>query len=216
MNVISLNVGRTRPVAWRGKIVQTGIFKQPVAGPVQLRGHQLAGDGQADRSCHGGEFKAVYGYPGEHYPFWRDQCPDVELGWGALGENLTTAGLTEDALCIGDVLEIGTARLQVTQPRQPCYKLGIRLQDPRMVKTFLHSGRSGYYFAVVREGELAAGESIRIVARDSENLSVRDVALAFAAREPDLAVARSAAAHPVLEASWREHFQRLLDDPATG
>lgn len=141
MRVVSVNVGRPCEIVWGKKVVRSGIFKEPVAGRRWLRRSNLDGDGQADLSVHGGLEKAVYAYPVENYDYWREQLPDQELPLGIFGENLTLAGLTEDAVYIGDALRIGTARLVVTQPRLPCYKLGIRVGDPAIVARFLASQR---------------------------------------------------------------------------
>jgi len=139
MKIVSVNVGLPREVVWKGTTVQTAIFKEPVAGPVPIRELNLAGDQQADLIVHGGSDKAVYGYPAEHYEYWRKQLPNTSLSWGAFGENLTTEGLWEDMLCIGDLLRVGSAVLQLTQPRMPCYKLELRFNRNDMIKRFLLS-----------------------------------------------------------------------------
>jgi MOSC domain-containing protein YiiM len=210
LKVVSVNVGRPRPVPSAEGLVLTGIFKEPVAGRVRVRALGLDGDGQADLSVHGGETKAVYAYPSEHYAWWRADLERDDLTWGAFGENLTVGGLLEHDVGIGDRLRIGTAELVVTQPRIPCFKLGIRLGRPDVVKRFLRSGRSGFYFRVEREGELAAGDAIEILARAEPALSVRDAVRLRAGdeRSPDLL--RRAAAHPGLPEEWRAHFRKRL------
>ena len=167
MKVISVNVGMPREVVWKGLAVQTAIFKEPVAGTVAIRKLNLAGDQQADLTVHGGPEKAVYAYPVEHYEYWRKQLPKFSLSWGAFGENLTTVGLNEDTLSIGDVLRVGSAVLQVTQPRMPCYKLQIRFNRDDLIKRFLLSGRSGFYFSVVEPGDVGAESEIEILDRDT-------------------------------------------------
>src|SRR6266568_969087 len=152
MKILSVNVGMPKEVSWQGKLVTTGIFKEPVNAPVMLRTLNLDGDRQADLTVHGGVTKAVYAYPSEHYDYWRAELPDVDLPWAAFGENLTTEGLFEKDLRIGDRFRIGSAELVVTQPRLPCYKLGIRFGRMDMLKRFLKSGRTGFYFAVTVEG----------------------------------------------------------------
>jgi MOSC domain-containing protein YiiM len=179
MNIVSLNAGLPRAVMDHGLEVTTGIFKAPVAGPVMLRRTNLDGDRQADLENHGGRNKAVYGYPFEHYEFWRAELPGVELTWGNFGENLTTEGLLEQDACIGDELRIGAAVVKVTQPRIPCFKLGIRFGRADMVKRFLASGRSGIYFAVVEEGLVNAGDAIELVRRDGSGVTVADVNRAY-------------------------------------
>jgi MOSC domain-containing protein YiiM len=216
MRVISVNVGLPRPVRWRGRAVTTAIFKEPVAGRLALRRLNLAGDAQADLTVHGGRDKAVYAYPAEHYDSWRGQWPERPLPWGAFGENLGTEGLREDAVGIGDEFRVGTARLVVTQPRLPCYKLGLRFDDPGAVKQFLTSGRPGIYFAVLEEGEVAAGDPIRQEARDENGVTVADV-LRMAVTQPgDPDLLRRALRVKALAGYWRQEFlERLrgLDEP---
>jgi MOSC domain-containing protein YiiM len=175
VKIISVNVGGPREVQWRGRIVRTSIWKSPVAGRVRVRTLNLDGDEQSDLSVHGGADKAVYVYPSEHYPFWRSAVPNMDFPWGAFGENLTTEGLLEDNVRIGDRLRAGSAEFVVTQPRFPCYKLGIRFGTEKMIVRFLRSGRSGFYLAVLREGDVAAGDPIERIASDPESSSIADV-----------------------------------------
>ena len=161
---------------WHGRRVLTSIWKSPKAGRVRVARLNLEGDEQSDLSVHGGEEKAVYAYPSEHYAFWRNQLPDAELSWGAFGENLTIEGLLEPEVMIGDRIEIGSAAFVVTQPRMPCFKLGIRFGRDDIIKRFLRSGRTGFYLAVVREGEVGSGDSIEVAARDPRGVSIADVA----------------------------------------
>ena len=167
MRIVSVNVGMPRDVVWRGRTVRTGIFKDPVPDAVPLRRLNLDGDAQADLTVHGGPDKAVYAYPYEHYDGWRARL-GRELSFGNFGENFTTEGLTEDQVHIGDEFRVGSARVVVTQPRLPCYKLGLRFGDPTMVKTFLEAGHPGIYFAVVEEGMVGPGDRIDRVAEDQE------------------------------------------------
>src|SRR4051794_18385791 len=166
MKLISVNTGLPQDVPWRGKIVTTAIFKQPVEGRVSLDTLNLDGDRQADLSVHGGEHKAVYCYPIEHYEYWKRELPGKELPIAVFGENFTTIGLTEDSVHLGDRLAIGSAEVVVTQPRLPCFKLGVRFGFEDMVKRFSASGRSGFYVAVSRPGDVGAGDEIAVVARD--------------------------------------------------
>ena len=212
MKVISVNVGRPRIVLWKGTQVSTGIFKSPVEGPIELKQLNLCGDRQADLSVHGGPYKAVYAYPSAHYSYWRQQLPQADLPWGAFGENLTTEGLFEDSLYIGDQLRIGTALLQVTQPRVPCYKITIRFDRDDMIKRFIKSNTSGFYFSVVEEGQLAAGDKIEIVHRDPAAVSVADINhLYYRTARPGIADAENLLHRAVnLEAlpeSWRDHLR---------
>lgn len=208
MRITSVNVGLPREVEWRGASVTTGIFKSPVEGRIPVRTLNLDGDGQADLSVHGGPEKAVYGYPSEHYEFWRDELPGVDLPPGSFGENLTTEGLLEAGLRIGDRLRIGSAVLRVTQPRMPCSKLGVRFQREDMVKRFLASGRSGFYFAVDEEGDVAVGDAIEPLERAAHEITVSEITRLYARDRNDLDALRRAAAVEALPASWREFFLR--------
>lgn len=188
MKVVSVNVGMPREVLWKGMTVQTRIFKQPVEGPVRISKLNLAGDGQADLTVHGGEEKAVYAYPAEHYAYWRQELPEVPFSWGMFGENLTTQGLREDTLRIGDRLKIGSAILLVTQPRIPCYKLALRFDRDDMIKRFLTSGRSGFYLSVLEPGNVSAGQEIEVLHRNPARVSVADISRLYSGQvnEPEL------------------------------
>jgi len=210
MKLISVNVGLPREVAWRGGVVTTGIFKQPVDGPVRVKGLNLAGDGQADLSVHGGPYKAVYAYPAEHYEYWREELSDPELGWAAFGENLTTEGVNESAIHIGDRLRIGTTELVVTQPRLPCYKLGIKFDSQEMVKRFLMSRRTGFYFSVAKEGEIESGDAIELIGAEAGNLTVADITRLYAFEKNDRERLRQAARLEALPESWRGYFAEQL------
>ena len=207
MELISVNVGLPREVNWKGKTVRTGIFKEPVSDRVMVRSLNLNGDGQADLTVHGGLEKAVYVYPFEHYAYWRNELPDTELTLGSFGENFTVTGFREEALNIGDRFQVGTVQLMVTQPRMPCYKLGIRFGRPDMVKRFLASRRTGFYFSVLQEGEVGAGDTLELVSQDDNNITVADVTQLYTREktDPDL-LHRTAQLEP-LPGSWRDYFQ---------
>ena len=184
LHVVSVNVSLPKTVEWQGRQVTTGIFKEPVAGRIRIRRTGLAGDRQADPSVHGGPSKAVYAYPSEHYPFWRRELERSDLPWGSFGENLTTEGLDERTLRIGDRLRVGSALLRVTQPRMPCYKLGIRFGQMDMVRRFLASGRSGFYLAVLEEGDVAAGDPIELLQTKNNLPTVSQVVEEVRQEEP--------------------------------
>ena len=160
---------------WNGQVVETGIVKEPVNGPVMVRRLNLEGDAQADLSVHGGVDKAVYAYPSEHYDLWRAELGVRDLPWGMFGENLTTAGLSEDTVNIGDRFRIGSCELIVTQPRMPCYKLGLKFGRNDIIKRFAKSGRSGFYLAVAQEGVIQAGDRIELVSQDENCLTVETI-----------------------------------------
>jgi len=211
MKVVAVSVGLPREVNWRGRAVETSIFKTPVSGPVRVGRLNLEGDKQSDLTVHGGAEKAVYVYPSEHYQFWRDQLPGVELPWGAFGENLTTEGLDEN-IHIGDRLLIGTASFVVTQPRMPCYKLALRFDRLDMVKRFLQSGRTGFYLSVSQEGELAAGDSVTLQPGDA-SVSVSDIVSLYAADASNQELLRQASEVSALPEAWREYFRERLWEP---
>jgi MOSC domain-containing protein YiiM len=210
MKLVSVNVGLPREVAWRGRTVLTSIWKQPVPGRVAARRLNLEGDRQADLEIHGGTYKAIYGYPSEHYPFWRSEYPQNPLPWGAFGENLTTEGLLESELCIGDRLRIGTVEMQVTQPRMPCYKLGIRFAHDDVLRRFLESGYSGFYFSVSREGDLAEGDAIEIVSRDPARVRVADITSLYSTDTRNERLLERAVALESLPQDWRDFFRKRL------
>ena len=160
MKLISVNVGRPRRVEYDGRVISTAIFKDPIHGEVKVEPLNLEGDKQADLRVHGGPRKAVYAYPSEHYEYWRKELPGTELPWGAFGENLTTEGLIETELRTGDRLVIGSAEFAVTNPRYPCFKLGLRFGRADIIRRFAKSGRSGFYLAVTKPGVIESGDEI--------------------------------------------------------
>jgi len=210
MKLISLNVGLPRIVESNGEPVTTGIFKEPKQGPVMLRTLNLDGDRQADLRVHGGVSKAVYGYPVEHYEFWRRELPDMELPFGMFGENFTTEGLREDSLNVGDRFRIGEAEVRVTEPRLPCYKLGIKFGRTDILRRFLQSRRTGFYFAVVKEGQVEAGDEIELLSRDSNNITIADITRLYAFAKDDVDTLQRVVKLEALSESWREYFQKQI------
>src|SRR5713226_132748 len=182
MKVVSVNAGLPREVMWHGRTVTTGIYKQAVEGRVALRKLNLDGDRQADLSVHGGKDKAVYCYPIAHYDYWKKELSGRELPMGMFGENFTTDGLLEDSVHLGDKFSVGSAEVVVTQPRLPCYKLGVRFQSDDMVKRFLASGRTGFYLAVTREGEVGAGDEVEVIARDLNGVPISEITRLYVAK----------------------------------
>ena len=216
MKVVSVNVGLPRDVEWRGEIVTTGIFKKPVNQRVQIQKLNIEGDRQADLTVHGGEDKAIYVYPAEHYQFWREELPEMDLSWGMFGENITAAGLSEQTAHIGDVLRIGTAEALVTQPRLPCHKLGIRFGRPDIIKRFLHSRRTGFYLKVLREGEVATEDTLHWVSRSASEVSVADIVRVYAFDKFDRETMQRAVQAEALPYSWRQHFHERLEKLTSG
>jgi MOSC domain-containing protein YiiM len=209
MKVISVNVGLPREVPVGDRLVATGIFKEPVAGPVRVRTLNLDGDRQADLSVHGGVDKAVYVYPSEHYPFWRGEL-GRDLNWAAFGENLTVEGLLEENVSVGDRLEIGTALFEVTQPRLPCFKLAAKFERDDIIKRFLESRRSGFYLRVLREGILEAGVAIDLIQSESTRVTIRELVDLYINKNPEREQIERVLSARGLSASWRGHFQSML------
>lgn len=211
MKIISINVGRPQLVIWNGEPVSTGIFKEPLAGRVMLRTLNLDGDRQADLTVHGGPEKAVYAYPAEHYDFWKRELPDMELPWGMFGENFTTEGMSETEIHVGDKFRVGSAELMATQPRMPCYKLGIRFGRTDIIKRFLMSERSGIYFSVLKEGEVGAGDEFELLEKNASGVRVVDVTRLYSSDKKNVDLLRQAIASDALPSSWREYFQKRLE-----
>ena len=188
-------------------MISTAIFKEPVEGPARVARLNLEGDGQADLTVHGGPTKAVYAYPSQHYDFWRDQLPGTELRWGAFGENLTIEGLDEESVSIGDRFRVGTARLVVAEPRMPCFKLGLRFGDPKMIKRFLQSQRTGFYFGVEEEGHIEAGDTIELLEKNPESdLRVQEVTRLYTTDRDNRELLLKAIETAALPESWRGYF----------
>jgi len=211
MKILSVNVGLPRKVTWQGKVVTTGIFKEPVNASVMMRTLNLESDQQADLTVHGGVNKAVYAYPSEHYGYWRTELPGVDLRWGMFGENFTTEGLLEEATYIGDRFGIGETEVMVTEPRMPCYKLGIKFGRPDIVKRFLASRRTGFYFAVVRGGMVGAGDAIELIGREQKEVSVADITRLYAFEKDDLETLRRAVEVEALPENWKGYFLHQLE-----
>jgi MOSC domain-containing protein YiiM len=198
-------------VLHNGETVSTGIFKEPVAGRVMLRTLNLDGDRQADLSVHGGPTKAVYCYPSEHYEFWKHELPEMDLPWGMFGENFTTEGLFESEVSIGDKFRIGTATVMVTEPRMPCYKLGLKFGRADILRRFLQSERTGFYCAVLEEGEVGAGDRFERIEQDKHGVRVRDITRLYARDKGNVSLLRRAIEVEALPESWRSHFQNQLN-----
>jgi len=214
MKILSVNCGLPREVLWHGNSVTTSIFKSPVDGRVALRTLNLDGDRQSDLSVHGGPHKAVYCYPMEHYAYWKAELPDFPLPMGAFGENFTTEGMREDTVNLGDRFSVGSAEVVVTQPRMPCYKLGIRFGKDDMVKRFLRSGRSGIYLAVTREGDVGAGDELTVVSRDPEAVAIGEITRLYLTKRftrDDVSILSRAARVEAFPESWKDYFRERVE-----
>ncbi len=218
MKLMSVNTGLPRDVTWHGRTVSTGIFKEPVHTRVPLRKLNLDGDRQADLTVHGGPYKAVYCYPFAHYDAWKRELPDRELPIGIFGENFTLDGSLEEPVHLGDQFSVGSAKVVVTQPRLPCYKLGIRFGADDMVKRFFVSGRTGFYLAVTSEGEVGAGDEMKLIGGDPNNVPVSEITRLYAEKRysnADVASVQQALRVAAFPESWKEYFrERLKQIPA--
>jgi MOSC domain-containing protein YiiM len=214
MKLVSVNTGMPREASWHGRMVTTGIFKEPVAGRVALRKLNLDGDRQADLTVHGGEHKAVYCYSLAHYDYWKKELPGRDLPMGMFGENFTIeGGGQEESVHVGDRFSVGTAEVAVTQPRMPCYKLGVRFGSDDMVKKFLASGRTGFYVAVLREGEVGAGDEMKLIAREEDGVPVSEITHLYVVKrygEGEIRAVRRALRVEALPESWKEYFRERV------
>lgn len=214
MKLISLNCGLPRKVVWHGRNATTAIYKEPVKGRVALRKLNLDGDRQADLNVHGGAEKAVYCYPSVHYQYWKAELAGRELPNGTFGENFTIDDFLEDSTHIGDKFSVGSAEVVVTQPRLPCYKLGVRFESDDMVKRFLASRRTGFYLAVTREGEVGSGDDISVISRDPNSVPVSEITRLYIIKkysDEDIHLLRRVLAVGALPDSWKKYFLEKLD-----
>ncbi len=215
MKLLSLNVALPQLLVYRGATINTGIFKRPASGPVQLRSLNLDGDRQADLTVHGGPYKAVYAYPSEHYPDWREELPGIDFPWGMFGENFTTTGLTEEEVHVGDRFQVGSSIVMVRQPRTPCYKLAAKFQRDDMLDRFLRSGRSGFYLSVEQEGSVAAGDDFLLLQRESHSVTISEMNRLFVREKYNQDLLLKAIQTAALPESWREYFSERLGRPTT-
>jgi len=211
MQLLSIQVGRPQLVMRNGEPVSTAIFKQPIEGRVMLRTLNLDGDRQADLSVHGGPTKAVYAYPAEHYDFWRKEFPDLELPFGMFGENFTVTGFSETEVNVGDEFSVGSAIVRVTEPRMPCYKLGLRFGRSDILKRFLASERTGFYLGVEQEGEVEAGDEFQMIRRNEPSVTINDVTRLYTHDRGNVELLRRAVAVEALPIGWRAYFQDQLE-----
>ncbi|AWM37912.1 6-N-hydroxylaminopurine resistance protein [Gemmata obscuriglobus] len=210
MKVVALSVGGPREIEWNGDTVRTSIFKTPTERRLRVSALNIEGDEQSDLSVHGGTEKAVYAYPSEHYPLWQKDLSGADLSEAAFGENLTTEGLTEEVR-IGDRFRIGTAEFVVTQPRMPCFKLGIKFGRQDVLRRMLRTGRTGFYFSVAVEGEIGAGDTIELVQESQDELTVSDVVRLFTVEAKNQTLLRRVMRSPVLPQNWKDYFGERLE-----
>ncbi|WP_072315555.1 MOSC domain-containing protein [Sinomicrobium oceani] len=208
MKVIAVNIATPKTILWGGKEVQTGIYKTPVSYPIMLEKEDVAGDTVTDRKHHGGTDKACYAFAANHYPYWKKRYPELDWNWGMFGENLTIEGLDESVLHIGDTLQIGNATVQVTQPRQPCYKLGVKFGNQGVLKDFITHAYPGIYLRVLQPGTVKTGDPVEILHHDPERFSIREVFSLLYNPIPDHIP--QIIAHPLLAESCRKDLNRIL------
>ncbi|QCK14197.1 MOSC domain-containing protein [Mangrovivirga cuniculi] len=212
MQLKSIFVGKPKEVMYNGKIISTGIFKNEISGAVKVNKYNLEGDKQADLTVHGGENKAVYAYPVEHYEFWKKIRPDLQFEPGVFGENLSVSGLFEGEVNVGDQYKIGTAVLSVTTPRLPCFKLGIRMNDTKIIKDFMDAERSGFYFKVIKEGVINPGDKIELIHQDSYGLTICDLVKLHTTEKTNSELLLKAIEAPELQDDWKEKFAEKLNE----
>lgn len=210
MKIIATNIGRSTTVHWRGKTLQTGIFKYPVDKPIRLESEIVADDVIADRRVHGGLFKACYLFSAEAYPHWKAKYPDLDWNWGMFGENLTVEGLDETELKIGSIYSLGSALVQITQPREPCFKLGIRFGSQKIVKEFIEHGRPGTYVKVLREGSVQKGDAMNLQEEPKSSLTTKQFFELLFAKEKDIDLVRQAVENDALPMKKRERLRKVL------
>ena len=210
MKVVSTNIGERVAVEWKGQTVETGIYKYPVDYPIFLGEEDVLNDNVINRRYHGGIDKACYLYSADHYSFWQEKYPDVKLEWGMFGENLTVTGLDESAIRIGDTYQIGSAVVQVTQPRQPCFKLGIRFGNQKVVADFWSLPYPGIYVRVLESGSVRAGDLLILLESNSDSHTVAQTFSLFRREEIDVNMISKAIADPFLAASCRQDLEKLL------
>lgn len=210
MKLISVNVGLAREIEYAGKKEMTGIYKNPVPGPVMLRQLSLDGDQQVDLKNHGGVGRAVYMYPYEHYEYWSAELNRDDLTYGIFGENLTTLGLLETEVRIGDRYRVGEAEIVITQPRMPCYKLGVRMGDERIIKRMTASRKHGFYGGVVSMGQVRPGDPISLVWQDPLGLTVDDVVRIHTVDTGDVETLRKAVSSKALAEEYRQRYRKQL------
>lgn len=208
MKIISTNIGRPTQISWNGRETLTGIYKYPVDRPLYLDVEQVEGDTVSDRRVHGGTYKACYLFSTDQYPYWREKYPHLDWSWGMFGENLSVEGLDETQLWIGNIYRLGSALVQVSQPREPCYKLGIRFGDQRILREFIEHGYPGSYLRILEQGKVSSGDSMELVEGAKVPISIHEFFQLLYAREKDQGLLRRAMDNPALSPSKRESLKK--------
>lgn len=210
MKVISTNIGEKTIIKWRGKEVNTGIFKIPVNKPIHLGFTDVTADVVIDRRYHGGADKACYLYSSDHYPFWKEKFPKLNWQWGMFGENITVVGLDETSIHIGDIYKLGSALVQITQPRQPCFKLGIRLKNPMAVKQFVAAEKPGAYIRVLESGLVSVNDAMELIERKPANFTLNEVFHLLYNGSEQVELVKKALQMPELAESCRNDLKKQI------
>ncbi|MBO0324229.1 MOSC domain-containing protein [Muricauda sp. CAU 1633] len=210
MKVISTNIGHPTPIVWNGKQTTTGIFKSPITEPLLLEAESVAKDTIADRRVHGGIFKACYLFSTDHYPYWKEKYPHLEWNWGMFGENLTIEGLDEAQLKIGSIYKLGTALVQITQPREPCFKLGIRFESQEILKEFIEHGFPGTYIRILEVGQVSTGDKMELVEESKSSLTTQAFYRLLFSKEKNQEHLKLAIANDALPPGKRERLEKWL------
>jgi len=208
MELLAISLAEPKQVTYDDRLISTGIYKEPVEGPVKASAFGLEGDVQVDLKNHGGKDKAIYVYTVENYRFWERELKKLPLPFGQFGENLTVSGMSDEAVHIGDIFQIGKIVAQISQPRVPCFKLGIKMGDPSFVNVFLTSGRTGFYFRVLEEGEVCPGDKIILLQEDEERLNIQDAMLAIVKGPRQQEIIEKALRIKALSQSWQESLEK--------
>lgn len=208
MQVISTNIGIPRRIEWKGRTEETGIFKSPVSSPIQLGCENVVGDAVADRRHHGGEYKACYLFASDHYGYWKERYPDLSWDWGMFGENLTVEGMDESTLTAGSIYSLGSALVQITIPREPCYKLGIRFGDQKIIEEFIDHGHPGTYVRVTRPGKVRQGDRLSLVEKADTSPSIAELYSLIYSKEKDRELLSLALNCPYIPERTREKLKK--------
>lgn len=210
MQIISTNIGKSTTISWNGQQTTTGIYKYPVHEPLLLEDESVARDTISDRKVHGGIFKACYLFSADHYPYWKEKYPELEWNWGMFGENLTIEGLDESKMRIGNIYKMGNALVQVTQPREPCFKLGIKFGTQEILRQFIDHGFPGTYVKVLEIGEVKKGDTLELVKESESTLTVQQFYTLLFSRTKDIDLLKLAIANDALPPNKRERLKRYL------
>lgn len=210
MNILATNIAVPRKISWNGKQHITGIYKHPVTGPVRLTSDGVEGDLIGNKKVHGGEFKACYLFASEHYDYWKTRYPDLLWNWGMFGENLTTKGLLDDEIQVGDVFQIGTSIVQATIPREPCYKLGLKFGDQEIIAAYVDYAYPGAYVKILEEGLVSAGDAMKRLESASDSITIRELFRFLNARHKDPAVLDALFANPYVPDYKKEKLKRYI------